>query len=187
MMHKYLKNIGLENERWLYPFRSTDIGELLDKYLKKEIDIDDRSVHLLFSANRWETVNLIKNKLQSGTSLIVDRYAYSNVAYTSAKSQIDFEWCKFSDIGIPKPDIVFFMDSNRTQLDKRDSFGNERYEIIDFQNKVYDKYKKLLQNVKESIFLDATESIEIIHSKAVEHVLNFINNKKFSMDIENLW
>ena len=186
MMHNYLMSIGIKNETLQYPFRGTDIGRLLDKYLKKEIEIDDRSVHLLFSANRWETVDSIKAKLQSGTSLIVDRYAFSNVAYTSAKTGIDFEWCKRSDIGIPKPDIVFFMDSNKTQLDQRDSFGDERYEIIYFQNLVYNNYKRILSNLKESVFLDATEPIEIIHTKATDYVLNLINSKKFSMEIESL-
>lgn len=32
-------------------------------------------------------------KLRSGTTLIVDRYSYSGVAFTSAKG-LDIEWCK---------------------------------------------------------------------------------------------
>ncbi len=34
--------------------RETAIGSIINKYLTKEIELDDRSVHLLFSANRWE-------------------------------------------------------------------------------------------------------------------------------------
>lgn len=30
------------------------MGSLINKYLTKEIELDDRAVHLLFSANRWE-------------------------------------------------------------------------------------------------------------------------------------
>ena len=36
-------------------------------------------------------------KLKSGTSLIVDRYSYSGVAFSSAKG-LDIEWCKVSFI-----------------------------------------------------------------------------------------
>jgi dTMP kinase len=46
--------------------------------------------------------------LKQGTSIILDRYAYSGVAFTSAKG-LNFEWCKNSDKGLPKPDIVFFL------------------------------------------------------------------------------
>jgi len=35
----------------------------------------------------------MESKLRSGTSLVVDRYSYSGVAFSSAKG-LDFEWCK---------------------------------------------------------------------------------------------
>lgn len=35
----------------------------------------------------------MESKLKSGTTLIVDRYSYSGVAFSSAKG-LDFEWCK---------------------------------------------------------------------------------------------
>lgn len=36
--------------------RDTAIGSVIDKYLKKEIDLPDQAIHLLFTANRWETM-----------------------------------------------------------------------------------------------------------------------------------
>ena len=36
--------------------RSTEIGKLLSSYLEKKSEVEDHSVHLLFSANRWEHV-----------------------------------------------------------------------------------------------------------------------------------
>jgi len=35
----------------------------------------------------------MESKLKTGTSLVVDRYSYSGVAFSSAKG-LDFEWCK---------------------------------------------------------------------------------------------
>lgn len=35
----------------------------------------------------------METKLKSGTTLIVDRYSYSGVAFSSAKG-LDIEWCK---------------------------------------------------------------------------------------------
>lgn len=36
-------------------------------------------------------------KLKGGTTLIVDRYSYSGVAFSSAKG-LDIEWCKVKDL-----------------------------------------------------------------------------------------
>uniref|UniRef100_UPI00398E907D thymidylate kinase-like n=1 Tax=Pristiophorus japonicus TaxID=55135 RepID=UPI00398E907D len=69
-----------------FPDRVTEIGQLISSYLEKKSNLNDHTVHLLFAANRWEQVPLIKEKLQQGVTLIVDRYAFSGVAFTSAKS-----------------------------------------------------------------------------------------------------
>jgi len=34
--------------------RTTTIGKMIDAYLRSAEDLDDRVIHLLFSANRWE-------------------------------------------------------------------------------------------------------------------------------------
>ena len=34
--------------------RATATGKMIDSYLRSQSDLDDRAIHLLFSANRWE-------------------------------------------------------------------------------------------------------------------------------------
>lgn len=34
--------------------RTTPIGIMIDSYLRNATEMDDRAIHLLFSANRWE-------------------------------------------------------------------------------------------------------------------------------------
>jgi len=34
--------------------RTTAIGQMIDSYLRSTSELDDRAIHLLFSANRWE-------------------------------------------------------------------------------------------------------------------------------------
>jgi len=34
--------------------RTTAIGKMIDSYLNNTTEMDDRAIHLLFSANRWE-------------------------------------------------------------------------------------------------------------------------------------
>lgn len=36
--------------------RTTDIGKMIDQYLKCKKSLSDEAIHLLFSSNRWEVV-----------------------------------------------------------------------------------------------------------------------------------
>lgn len=144
MLQEKIPNSVLMN----FPNRSTAIGQIINQYLKKEIELSDEAVHLLFSSNRWEAEENIKKLLNSGTSIIIDRYAFSGIAFSSAKSSLlesnggdldrTLHWCKQPDIGLPKPDLTFYLTLN-SSLDKseilknRGDFGAERYEKTDFQ------------------------------------------------------
>ncbi|RRT67219.1 hypothetical protein B296_00013830 [Ensete ventricosum] len=50
----FLKEKGLSVELWRFPDRSTSTGQMISAYLANESQLDDRAIHLLFSANRWE-------------------------------------------------------------------------------------------------------------------------------------
>lgn len=80
-----LNDAKLPVEYWKYPRRDTPTGSLINQYLTGTCSLDDHVIHLLFSANRWETAKEMKEKLQKGITLIVDRYAYSGAAYSAAK------------------------------------------------------------------------------------------------------
>lgn len=68
-----------------FPERTTPIGKMINAYLGKMSEMDDRSIHLLFSANRWEKVDDILSSLNNGQHVICDRYAFSGIAYSCAK------------------------------------------------------------------------------------------------------
>lgn len=77
---------GQKVELIKFPERTTAIGQLINQYLKNEKQLEDHVIHLLFSANRWEFSEHMKNALASGTTLIVDRYAFSGAAYSASKA-----------------------------------------------------------------------------------------------------
>ncbi|XP_045823966.1 ATP-dependent RNA helicase DBP2-like isoform X2 [Trifolium pratense] len=91
-------------------------------YLTNASELDDHIIHLLFSANSWEKRPLLETKLKSGVTLIVDRYSYSGVAFSSAKG-LNIEWCK--------------------EAAERGGYGDERYKKLEFQKKVAEHYKVL--------------------------------------------
>lgn len=98
------------------------VGELINQYLQSKSDLDDRAIHLLFSANRWEAAPKLKQYLlEEGKTVICDRYAYSGVAFSSAKSSLEdnLSWCQACDVGLPAPDAVIFLDLSQEEAEQR--------------------------------------------------------------------
>lgn len=126
---------------------------------KKNIDI--KVVHKLFSDNRWEFSEKIKIYLESGIHVILDRYAFSGVAFSSANG-MTIEECKVDDSGLIAPDVVFFLDMAPSELMKRQGFGEERYETEKFQEKVLDVYRRLEDS--SWVKIDACKSIDDVES-----------------------
>jgi dTMP kinase len=125
-----------------FPNRDTSIGRMINAYLAENQDLSDETIHLLFSANRWEAKQSILDKLNEGVSLVCDRYAFSGIAFTAAKG-LDLGWCRSCDVGLPSPDLVLFLDLTIEQAKARGDFGLERYEKEDFQRKVREQFLRL--------------------------------------------
>lgn len=50
----YLEGLGHAAELWRFPDRTTSVGQMISAYLSNQSQLDDHTIHLLFSANRWE-------------------------------------------------------------------------------------------------------------------------------------
>lgn len=53
----------------------------------------------------------MEEMLLGGTHLVLDRYAYSGIAYSAAKQipGMDRQWCASADAGLIAPDAVIFL------------------------------------------------------------------------------
>lgn len=182
-----LEQSGRPAEMMRFPDRTTTIGQLISAYLEKKSDLEDHTVHLLFSANRWELVPLMKKKLEQGTTLVVDRYAFSGVAFTSAKPGFCLDWCKGPDVGLPKPDLVMFLQLNPSEAAQRGQFGEERYENSTFQKRVQQRFEELMKDTSVNWkVIDASQSIDDVHTNIQNHSLNSIN-KAQDTPLGELW
>ncbi|XP_045772026.1 thymidylate kinase [Maniola jurtina] len=166
-----------------FPNRTSEIGKVINSYLTSKKELPDEAIHLLFSANRWEKANHLIKLLESGTTVIVDRYCFSGVAFSAAKG-LDVNWCKAPDAGLPKPDKVFFLNMSLENAQKRNGFGNERYEVLDFQKKVVDAYMQLKEENWE--LLDASRSMETIQDELLHKTTSIIENVG-NKPIEKIW
>ncbi|XP_023889010.1 thymidylate kinase isoform X1 [Quercus suber] len=180
----YLEGLGHSAELWRFPDRSTNVGQMISMYLSNKSQLDDHTIHLLFSANRWEKRLLMETKLKTGTTLIVDRYSYSGVAFSSAKG-LALEWCKAPEIGLLAPDLVLYLDIQPEKAAERGGYGGERYEQLEFQKKVAKCYQ-VLHDASWKI-IDACQPIEDIEKQLQEIVLDCVMTCQKGKPLSNLW
>ncbi|KAL3753120.1 hypothetical protein ACJRO7_000506 [Eucalyptus globulus] len=180
----FLEGLGHSTELWRFPDRTTSIGQMISSYLSNESQLDDYTTHLLFSANRWEKRSLMEKKLRSGTTLIVDRYSYSGIAFSSAKG-LDFEWCKAPEIGLVAPDLVFYLDIPPEKAAERGGYGNERYEKLEFQRKVGKSYQALRDASWQIV--DALLPMDEIAKQMQETAINCVLECQKGKRLSHLW
>ncbi|KAI0642370.1 thymidylate kinase [Trametes meyenii] len=145
LLAERFKTAGLPVRLVRFPDRTTPIGKMIDSYLRSESEMDDRAIHLLFSANRWELAPSIIDSLNAGTTVICDRYAFSGIAFSAAKNKpgMSYEWCRAPDIGLPAPDLTLFLDVSPEKARARGNFGAERYENADLQERVEHVFERI--------------------------------------------
>ncbi|RMD40923.1 hypothetical protein DV735_g4205, partial [Chaetothyriales sp. CBS 134920] len=156
-----------------FPDRSTPTGQMINSYLTRQANQDDHSIHLLFAANRWEAVTSMLEDLKSGTTLVVDRYSFSGAVYSAAKDNPDLslDWAWSPEIGLPKPDIVFFLDISASDAAKRGGYGDERYETEKLQSRVRTLFQQLFSRLHGlSVYsVDAGASVDQVADIILSH------------------
>ncbi|OQD71878.1 hypothetical protein PENPOL_c001G05451 [Penicillium polonicum] len=153
---------GLDRAGKSSQYRTTPIGQLIDSYLRGTSHQDDHSIHLLFSANRWEIAKSIEEDITNGMTVIVDRYSYSGVVYSAAKANptLSLEWAWQPEIGLPRPDICLFLSISPEEAAKRGGFGAERYENEAMQTRVRELFRTIFEKQEDVSIIDAGKSID---------------------------
>lgn len=148
---EHLQRISTPVATCRFPERSTKVGQVIDDLLKNSTKpVDDHVMHLLFSANRWEMNKSIRNTLLKGTTVVVDRYAYSGMAYSSAKRLLSIDWCRNTERGLPKPDLIIYLELTKESQYSRPGFGEERFETRDFQEQIRQQYEQVIKTSNEN-------------------------------------
>lgn len=120
------------------PDRTTPTGQIINQYLSSSATLPDQSIHLLFTANRWEAAPQIAELLAQGVTIVCDRYYYSGMVYSAAKGNrhLGLGWARAPEVGLPRPDAVVFLDLDEEHARLRGGFGEERYETAEMQREV---------------------------------------------------
>ena len=143
-LHEYLSNKNILSTLTAEPTSDTLIGKTLRAYLK-DSSVDESTMALLFAADRVEHVKEIKKLLDEGTTVICDRYIYSNFAY-----QGEFPSREIHNLLRDKlliPDITFYVDADPEiclERIKSRSLELDKYETIDKLNKIRKNYMSIV-------------------------------------------
>ena len=98
---------------------------------------------------------------------------------------LDLNWCKNDDTGLPQPDLVIYLDIPIRELEKREDYGNERYERSEFQNRVRESFKIFEKDENWACF-DASQSILDISKQIETKVMDTMKQRK-DHKLELLW
>lgn len=176
----YFDEMGLDYINAREP-GSTDIGEKIRDILadKANKDMDYHTEALLFAASRSELYDkVIKPNVRKGTSVILDRFLLSSLAYQGIVRGLGVdEVMKINDFFLEgfRPDLTILMDLDAKksyerlkklgELDRIESLGE------DFQEKVHLAYLKLYEeNHMKLIKLDGTKDRESLAQEALDEV-----------------
>lgn len=163
----------------------TSIGEKIREILldAENTEMDSIAEMLLYASSRAQIMaQKVIPALDSGTTVICDRFIDSSIAYQGYGRQLDINEVyavNYTAIRHILPDLTFFLDQHpntslrrRKEASKADRLENEKME---FHNRVYKGYKELCEKYpKRIIVLDASKSIEEIGEKITEQIDKFL-------------
>ncbi|MBR6212966.1 MAG: thymidylate kinase [Bacteroidales bacterium] len=157
-------------------------GDLISRFLRGDFGSNEtvhpQLVALLFAEDRHGAAPLIRERIESGGTVLLDRYVYSNIAYQCAKMASEEDaralrrWIfdtEYGDFNLPRPDLNLFLDvpigfveanlASQRQGDDRGylSGGRDIHEAdIAFQKRVRDIYLEQASLDKDFLVVDCT-------------------------------
>lgn len=64
----------------------------------------------------------------------------------SAAKGLPYDWCLTPDLGLPRPDVVLFLNISEEDSSQRAGFGEERYEKKEIQDKVRRLFERMYKD-----------------------------------------
>lgn len=149
------------------------VGSLIHQIMTGRMSADNRVIACLFAADRVDHLlnetDGILEKINSGITVISDRYYFSSYAYHGV--DMDMDWVINTNSvssDILRPDATIFMDISAKTAMKRITSGRDHIELYEKEerlNAVREKYFEAFEKLKndEKVYIvDASKSAEDI-------------------------
>lgn len=202
LLEDYLTGRKISFKKIKLPDYESKSSTLVNMYLGGEFGNDANAVNpyaagAFYAVDRFASFKLKwKNDYDSGTLILADRYATSNSIYQMEKLDRD-EWdsylswsedFEYNKIGIPKPDLVIYLDM---PIEISQKLMSKRYDGNEEKKDVHEANVEFLKKCRSSALYAADRqgwkvvscsdgknplSIEEIHKKIVEIIDEELNN-----------
>ncbi|NPA86034.1 MAG: dTMP kinase [bacterium] len=124
-----------------YPDYDHELGQLIKKYLQRELELPADSLFLLFLADMLKDR---KELAEHEGVLLLDRYATSSVAYEAALGLELERLAKIVELlQLPSPALIIYLDVDPRTAMQRKGGGQHRFENAEFLLKVRQNFLQL--------------------------------------------
>ena len=168
-----------------YPDYSSYYGRHIKSFLDGEIKLDVKEQFLIYMIDMVKDLPTVLQALQDGKFIITDRYWPSTLAY-QATGGLDYEAAKQMEllIGMPKPAILFYIDTPTGVVDERKQKQNAKLDIFERDIPRLELIRRGFNRVMsdESLSLncvriDGRLTIEAIHATIKREVDNLVEKR----------
>lgn len=196
LLEKYLKTQGVSYKKIKLPDYDSPSSTLVKMYLGGEFGKNADAVNpyaagAFYAVDRFASYKLgWEEDYQQGTLILADRYATSNSIYQMEKLN-ESDWDEYLDwsadfeynkIGIPKPDLVIYLDM---PIEISQKLMTSRYNGDEGKKDVHESDVAFLQSCRKSALYAAKKqgwaviecsdganplSVDEIHNKIIEYV-----------------
>ena len=122
-----------------FPNNAGPFSNLTSGYSSGWLNINPSAGHYLMSADIWNRVPEIIGLLKHGNTVVCDRYCYSEMVKTMVLGGIKWSWCRLSECGLPKPDLVIFLEATPITIKSRQSISTANH-YEHYLEQVYQKF-----------------------------------------------
>jgi dTMP kinase len=167
------KKMGSKCVRIDFPDYRTPVGKEIKQFLDGKRNYADEVKMMLLSANRWEKKVEIEKIVNSGTTVIMNRYYQSNLVYGISKG-LKLDWLLSLDKGMPKADLVIVIDIRPKTLVSRSKNVVDTFEKdLELIRRVKKNYR-ILANKFNWRIVEGEESVDQVHSQVLRIVRKFV-------------
>ena len=179
MIVNYLRQQGYKVEQSEFHRYDTPTGQLIQKWLYKEYDVDQYTIELIMTADKQAQQKWFEELERQGVDfLILDRYIGSQKVYSNANG-VDTFWTFALQQHLRKPDLEIYIDiTPEESMKRKGKWGeNDRYEsdLILLSN-VREFYLERVNTRSNRFMVNGMQSIEKIHYDIVGVVNEYIKN-----------
>jgi len=193
LLREELEKENIKVKVLVFPNRETEIGNIIDKMLKKKKFQWSEAVifQLLQTANRLEFYQEIKEwREKQDAVLILDRYVLSGLVYGKLDN-VPYDSLMSLQLLLPPPQLNIVLTANKESLERRlkKKTQPEIYEniekILEIQKEYIKVSKDYERNVKrrlslnlQTIFLDNSDGeLENVIKEATNIILSFLSKR----------